>query len=419
MNLLAIILISVVLAFFFAGVETAFIAANKLQLEIDKQSHPVRSKLLGIITSNTHRFSFSMNIGITLAITTFGISMWYALLPFLHEHLVSLFVSILFGVGISSLVVFTFVVIIPETFFRMMPNQFLNVLLIPASFVYFMMFPFAIFFAFISNSIHKYVLHDVSSSGESYIFSRVDWDEFVSGNDNRGSTNKDNTETEVKLFKNALDFTKVKLREIMIPRNEIEMLDIQCSVEEMRQKFIETGYSRIIFYDQTIDNIVGYVHSSVLFKKPTSIKPFLTNVIIVPETMPANKLLGTFIREHRNMAIVVDEFGGTSGMVTSEDILEEIFGEIEDEHDTIDFVEKKISDTEFIFSGRVDIDHINEKYELDIPEAEDYETLAGFILYNHESIPKINSVVKIGKFQFKILKATNTKIELARLTISE
>ena len=197
------------------------------------------------------------------------------------------------------------------------------------------------------------------------------------------------------------------------------MLDLNSTMDELRQRFVETGYSRIIFYDQNIDNIVGYVHSSVIFKNPESFKPFINNVLIVPETMPANKLLSTFIREHRSIAIVVDEFGGTSGMVTSEDILEEIFGEIEDEHDTTDIIEKKISDTEFIFSGRSEIDLINEKYQINLPETEDFETLAGLILYHYESIPKINSVLKIGAFQFKILKATNTRIELVKLTITE
>lgn len=258
---------------------------------------------------------------------------------------------------------------------------------------------------------------DENTNLRNQIFNRIDLDWLVDGKNISGPTKKDSIETEVKLFKNALDFSKVKLREIMVPRTEIEMLEMNSSIEELRQRFVETGYSRIIFYDQSIDNIVGYVHSSVIFKNPESFKPFINNVLIVPETMPANKLLSTFIREHRSIAIVVDEFGGTSGMVTSEDILEEIFGEIEDEHDTIDVIEKKISDTEFVFSGRSEIDLLNEKYNINLPESEDFETLAGFILYYHESIPKINSLIKIGAFQFKILKATNTKIELIKLTI--
>ena len=203
----------------------------------------------------------------------------------------------------------------------------------------------------------------------------------------------------------------------MVPRTEIEMLDTNAQVSELCQKFVETGYSRIVFYSENVDNIVGYVHSSIILQNPDSIKPYIQNVLIVPETMPANKLLSTFIQEHRSIAIVVDEFGGTSGMVTSEDILEEIFGEIEDEHDTSDIIEKKISETEYIFSGRSEIDLLNEKYYFDLPEAEEFETLAGLILYYHESIPKINTEIKIDKFLLKILKATSTKIELVKLTL--
>ncbi|MBK6283106.1 MAG: HlyC/CorC family transporter [Draconibacterium sp.] len=250
-------------------------------------------------------------------------------------------------------------------------------------------------------------------------FNRVGTSWLIQNNQFKQTEKKEGLDTEVQLFKNALDFSKVKLREIMVPRTEIEVLDLNSSMEELRQKFVETGFSRIIFYDENIDNIIGYVHSSVIFKNPESFKPFINDVLIVPETMPANKLLSTFISEHRSIAIVVDEFGGTSGMVTSEDILQEIFGEIEDEHDTNDIIEKKISDTEFVFSGRSEIDLLNEKYQINLPETEDFETLAGFILFHHESIPKINSVIKIGLFQFKILKATNTRIELVKLTITE
>jgi CBS domain containing-hemolysin-like protein len=284
---------------------------------------------------------------------------------------------------------------------------------------FFLFYPVTSFTIGIANGLMKWIFKtNININNNNLVLSRIDLDEFVNKNDNTKSDTKDNIETEVKLFKNALDFSKVKLREIMVPRTEIEMLEINSSIDDLRQKFVETGYSRIIFYDKNIDNIVGYVHSSVIFKNPDSIKPYLNNVLIAPETMPANKLLSTFIREHRSIAIVVDEFGGTSGMVTSEDILEEIFGEIEDEHDTTDIIEKKIGDNEFIFSGRSEIDLINEKYNIYLPESEDFETLAGFILFHHESIPKINSQINIGMFQFKILKASNTKIELVKLTIT-
>ena len=203
----------------------------------------------------------------------------------------------------------------------------------------------------------------------------------------------------------------------MVPRTEMVTLDIESSVEELHQKFIETGYSRILFYSGNIDNIVGYIHHSVLFTNPDSIKSNLRKVLIVPETMPASKLLSQFIQQRLSMAIVVDEFGGTSGMVTSEDILEEIFGEIEDEHDTTDLISKQLNPSEFVFSGRLELDELNENFNLEFPENENFETLAGFILFNHESIPKINTRITIGQYQFKILKASNTKIELVHLKI--
>ncbi len=226
-------------------------------------------------------------------------------------------------------------------------------------------------------------------------------------------------EKEIILFRNALDFSKVKLREIMVPRNEISVLDINSDVEALRQRFIDTGFSRILFFEGNKDNIVGYVHVSAIFMKARSIKPYLKNVLIVPETMAANRLLAMFIREHRSIALVVDEFGGTSGLVTTEDILEEIFGEIEDEHDTRFLVEKQLSDRQYLFSGRMEIDTLNEKYSLGFPESPHYETLAGFILFHHESIPDTHSTIQAGKYSFKILKATKTKIELVKLVVSD
>jgi CBS domain containing-hemolysin-like protein len=203
----------------------------------------------------------------------------------------------------------------------------------------------------------------------------------------------------------------------MVPRTEMVTLDIESSIEELHQKFIETGYSRILFYSGNIDNIAGYIHHSVLFTNPDSVKSNLRKVLIVPETMPASKLLSQFIQQRLSIAIVVDEFGGTSGMVTSEDILEEIFGEIEDEHDTTDLITKQVNPNEFVFSGRLELDELNENFNLEFPENENFETLAGYILFNHESIPKVNTLITIGQYQFKILKATNTKIELVHLKI--
>ena len=417
MNLLIIILVTILLSAFFSGMEIAFVSANKLRLELDKQSEPFNSKILKLVTGDAGNYIATMLVGNNIALVIYGIAFAALLEPVFHLFIQSELIVLLLQTIVSTLIILIFAEFLPKTLFRIFPNTLLKIFSIPLAFFYILFYPITRFAIAITNLLLRVVLKtDIKANNKNPVFSRIDLDEFVNEND-IGQEKKVNIETEIKLFKNALDFSKVKLREIMVPRTEIEMLDINSSVNELRQRFIETGYSRILFYNENIDNIIGYVHSSVIFQNPETIKPHITNVLIVPETMPANKLLSTFIQEHRSIAIVVDEFGGTSGMVTSEDILEEIFGEIEDEHDTREIIEKKISDTEFIFSGRSEIDMLNEKYFLDLPETEEFETLAGLILYYHESIPKINSVIQTGKFHFKILKATNTKIELVKLTL--
>lgn len=415
-----LILSTIILSAFFSGMETAFISANKLRLELDKQLEPFSSKLLRVVTANSGKYIATMLIGNNIALVIYGIAFAGFLDPIFENYIHTESLILLITTVISTFVILVFGEFLPKTLFRTIPNTLLKIFLIPLSLFFFLFYPVTRSIVGITNLLMNWLFKaNIKQNNNNLVFSRIDLDEFVNEKDNSRSEKKENIESEVKLFKNALDFSKVKLREIMVPRTEIEMLDVNSTISELRQKFVETGYSRIIFYDENIDNIVGYVHSSVIFKNPESVKPYLNNVLIVPETMPANKLLSTFISEHRSIAIVVDEFGGTSGMVTSEDILEEIFGEIEDEHDTVDVIEKKISDNEYVFSGRSEIDLINEKYHINLPETEDFETLAGFILYHHESIPKINSLIKIGVFQFKILKATNTKIELVKLTITE
>jgi len=421
MSLYLLIFITILLSAFFSGMEIAFVSANKLRLELDKQSDPFNSRILKMVTGNAGQYIATMLVGNNIALVIYGIAFAALLEPFLEIYIQSESVILLFQTVISTLIILLFSEFLPKTLFRLFPNTFLNIFSLPLAFFYILFYPISRFSISIANLLLKRILKtDLNVENKNPVFSRVDLDEFVRESDSALIEQMEkNVETEIKLFKNALDFSKVKLREIMVPRTEIEMLEIGASISDLRQKFVETGYSRILFFKENTDNIIGYVHSSVLFQNPESIEEYIKKVLIVPETMPANKLLSTFIQEHRSIAIVVDEFGGTSGMVTSEDILEEIFGEIEDEHDTSDIVERKINENEYIFSGRAEIDLLNEKYFFELPETEEFETLAGYILYYHESIPKINSVIKIGKFHFKILKATNTKIELVKLTISE
>lgn len=418
MNLLLIILITILLSAFFSGMEIAFVSANKLRLELDKQSEPFSSKILKLVTRDAGHYIATMLVGNNIALVIYGIAFAKLLEPVFQIYIQSESLILFLQTVVSTLIILVFAEFMPKTLFRIFPNTLLTIFALPLALFYFIFYPITRVTIGITNSLLKRFLNtDVKTSSKNPVFSRIELDEFVNEPDIKGLKKKANIEKEIKLFKNALDFSKVKLREIMVPRTEIEMLDVNATISELRQKFVETGYSRILFFNENVDNIVGYMQSSVIFQNPESIKPYIQNVLIVPETMPANKLLSTFIKEHRSIAIVVDEFGGTSGMVTSEDILEEIFGEIEDEHDTSDIIEKKISETEYIFSGRSEIDLLNEKYFFILPETEEFETLAGLILYHYESIPKINTEIKIGKFQLKILKATSTKIELVKLTV--
>lgn len=421
MNLYLLILITILLSAFFSGMEIAFVSANKLRLELDKQSEPFTSRILKFVTANGGQYIATMLVGNNIALVIYGIAFAGILEPVLKDFIQSESIVLLLQTLISTFIILMFSEFLPKTLFRLFPNTFLNIFSVPLAFFYVVFYPISRFSIGIANILLRRVLKTkLSAVNKNPIFSRIDLDEFVRESDSNNIEQLEKSvETEIKLFKNALDFSKVKLREIMVPRPEIEMLEMGTSISELRQKFVETGYSRILIFKENSDNIIGYVHSSVLFHNPQSFEPFIKKVLIVPETMPANKLLSTFIQEHRSIAIVVDEFGGTSGMVTSEDILEEIFGEIEDEHDVRDIIERKINDNEYIFSGRAEIDLLNEKYFFELPETEEFETLAGYILFYHESIPKINSIIKIGKFHFKILKATNTKIELVKLTISE
>jgi CBS domain containing-hemolysin-like protein len=419
MNLLVIILISILFSAFFSGMEIAFNSANRLRLELDKNQSVLYSTLISLYTQNPGQFVATVMVGNNLSLVIFGLAFANLLEPVMIQHLHSTYLVLFSQVLISTVSILIMVEYIPKMLFRINPNGILRFFTVPIAFFYFLFYPVTKIFLWLSKNILQIFLSEpLQNVNEKIVFSRIDLDHFVkepeNGNSSQTSQEIDN---EVKLFRNALDFSKVKLREIMVPRTEMVALDIDSSVEELRQKFIETGYSRILFYSENTDNIVGYVHHSVFFTNPDAIKSNLRKVIIAPETMSASKLLSKFIQNRLSIAIVVDEFGGTSGMVTSEDILEEIFGEIEDEHDTIDLIQKQISPTEFVFSARLELDELNDSFNLDFPENENFETLAGFILFNYESIPKIHTIITIDKYKFKILKATNTKIDLVRLTI--
>ncbi|HZL08532.1 MAG TPA: hemolysin family protein [Prolixibacteraceae bacterium] len=419
MNLLLVIFSTILFSAFFSGMEIAFVSANKMRLELDKKQNIVFSSLISLYTKKPAQFIATMLVGNNLALVIYGIAFSDLLEPFLTSYLHSDSLVLLTQTIISTLIILSTAEYLPKMLFRINPNAVLKFFTIPVAFFYFLFYPVTRVTMGISKFILKVFMDEpIQNVDEKIVFSRIDLDHFVNEQEkNSDSQSSQEIDNEVKLFRNALDFSKVKLREVMVPRTEMVALDIESTVEELHHKFIETGYSRILFYSGNVDNIIGYIHHSVIFTNPDSIKSNLRKVIIVPETMSASRLLSRFIQLRLSIAIVVDEFGGTSGMITSEDILEEIFGEIEDEHDTVDFIKKQLAPDEFVFSGRLELDELNESFNLDFPETENFETLAGFILFNHESIPKINTIITIDKYRFKILKATHTKIELVHLKI--
>ncbi|KOH42860.1 hemolysin family protein [Sunxiuqinia dokdonensis] len=416
--LIITIVATIIFSAFFSGMEIAFVSANKLRLELDKQQNFVSARILSLFTKHPGQYIATMLVGNNIALVIYGIAFAKLLGPLFYSFVPTDSVVLLLQTITSTLIILFTAEFLPKTLFRINPNNFLRFFSVPLAFFYFLFFPVTKLSMWISRLLLNTLFKSKFDKNiKKTVFNRIDLDHFVNESDEEQQRREHELENEVKLFRNALDFSKIKLREVMVPRTEMEIMDINSNMEDLIQKFIETGYSRILFYQDNIDNIIGYIHHSTIFANPGSIRSNLKKVLIVPETMPASKLLSKFISQHRSIAIVVDEFGGTSGMVTSEDILEEIFGEIEDEHDTTDFEERKISDNEFVLSARIELDDLNEKYHLGFPVKENFETLAGFILFHHESIPKINTIIDIDHYRFKILKASNTKIELVNLKI--
>ncbi len=411
------IVIALIFAVLFSGMKSAFIPLSKFYIGIGKNSSTINTGIFPIIFSNKTAFIASMTTGYYLSLALFAVGFSEYFLTTSKQGNITPMVILFASAAILINIPGDF---LTRNLSRIFHGSLIKLFIFPVTIFFFLFYPVAFLFTRLPIVFQKLFIQEQDNFADLRTISRGDLDELLHEKDIFSNVANENVKTEIQLFRNALDFSKVKLREIMVPRNEMVVMNIEgTSVRQLNEKFVETGYSRIIFYENSIDNIIGYIHSSVIFKNPESIRPYLTDVLIVPESMPANRLLSSLIREHGSIAIVVDEFGGTSGMVTAEDILEEIFGEIEDEHDTVDILERKLNDNSFLFSGRAEIDHINSVYNIGLPETGDFETLAGFILFNYESVPKINSVIEIGKFQLKILKATNTKIELVKLTIKE
>ncbi|MDX9726963.1 MAG: hemolysin family protein [Bacteroidales bacterium] len=416
MNAFAVIMIAIIFSAFFSGMEIAFITANKLRIELDLKQGVFGSGLIKMFSDNPGQYIATMLIGNNIALVVYGLFFSRLLTPVLITLLRSDALVLLVSTIISTGIILFVAEFLPKTVFKLSPNFFLKLLSLPAMFFYYIFYPISK----ITLAASNVVIRLLSGKGngkhdqENLVFSRIDLDHFM----NMSQPAAEETEPlrdNIRIFRNALDFSNVKLRECMVPRTEIDAIESRSSLTELKERFIETGHSRILVYQSTIDNIIGYFELKDIFKDPPDIMSALRKLAIVPETMAANKLLKKFFDEKVNVALVVDEFGGTSGMVTIEDVLEEIVGDIEDEHDYYELTEKRISGSEFVFSGRLEIDYLNETYNLELPEEDDYETLAGMILYYQGSIPGVNETIRIRNYLIRILKVTATRIELVNL----
>ncbi|MCI7285329.1 MAG: hemolysin family protein [Parabacteroides sp.] len=416
MEILFNILVSLAFSAFFSGMEISYVSANKLRFELDKKDKSLTSKILDVFFHNPNQFISTMLVGNNIALVVYGLQMAILLEPWIAQFVDQEALIVLIQSIISTILILFTGEFIPKTIFKIDPNFFLRLFALPLYLIYILLYPISKFSSLLSFLILRIAgVKNLKDSGV-YTLGKVDLDYFIQQSIEDAPQDSE-MDTEVKIFQNALEFSNVKVRDCIVPRTEIVACDKEVSTDELRSRFIETGLSKILIYDENIDNIIGYIHSSELFKHPNNWLEQLCKVSIVPETMAANKLMRVLMQEKKSLAVVVDEFGGTSGIVTLEDLVEEIFGEIEDEHDMKREVARKVSENEYLLSGRMEIDTLNEMFGLDLPESDDYVTIAGLILHYYQKFPKLNESIEYGKYTFKIVKATATKIELVRMKV--
>lgn len=419
-HLIIYTLIVLLFSAFFSGMEIAFVSSSKLRHELDKASNSLSSKIVGIFYKHPNNFISTLLVGNNIALVIYGILMAQLLQVWFLDNLdLNEGLELLLNTIISTLIVLVTGEFLPKTIFKHNPNGMLSFFALPMFLIYIVLFPISKFTSSLSKLMLLVCGVKVGQNENEATFTRVDLDHLIQSNIEEVK-NEDNISEEVKIFQNALDFSSVKVRDCIVPRTEVTAVDINTPLETLKSQFVESGHSKIIVYDEDIDNVRGYVHSSAMFhlKPDADWKEFILEVAFVPETMPAQKLLKTFIQQKRSLAIVVDEFGGTSGIVALEDLVEEIFGEIEDEHDNTHYTANDLGNGEYLLSARMEIEQVNEKFGLDLPESDQYLTIGGLILHHYQSFPKLNEVVKVGHFEFKIIQKTTTKIVLVRLKVS-
>lgn len=407
------ILVTMLLSAYFSGMEIAFVSSNRMLAEVDKGRYGFSQRFISIFYNHPNGFVSTMLVGNNIVLVVYGI-----LIARLFDNTIFRGLAPAFTVPADTLLS-TFVILftgefLPKTLFKSNPNTLLAVFALPAYVFYIMLWPIARLATFLSKMCLHFLGIRMEQGSDDEGFSKVDLDYLVSSSIDSARSD-DEIEDEVKIFQNALDFSDTKVRDCMVPRTEINAIEENAPLEELRQLFIESGNSKIIVYREDIDHIIGYIHSSEMFRNPRRWIDHVRTMPFVPETMAAQKLMKIFMQQKKTLGVVVDEFGGTSGIVALEDIVEEIFGDIEDEHDSDKYIAKRTDDGDYVLSARLEIDKINEMFDLGLPESDDYMTLGGLILHDYQSFPKLNEIVKIGSYDIKILKASMTKIELVKL----
>lgn len=409
------IFITLLLSAFFSGMEIAFVSSNRMLAEMDKGTSRLTRRLQTFFYKNPNDFVSTMLVGNNIVLVVYGIFVARLLDNTIFKGLDPA-ISVTADTILSTLVVLFTGEFLPKTLFKSNPNKFFSFFVFPAYLFYLLLWPVSRFSTFLSKILLKISGVKVDKDNDEGEFSKIDLDYLVQSSIDNASDNSQ-IDDEVRIFQNALDFSDTKVRDCMVPRTEICAVEKSSSLSDLKNIFIESGKSKILVYDNDIDHIIGYIHSLELFRNPNDWHNHIRTMPFVPETMSARKMMQTFLQQKKSLGVVIDEFGGTSGIISLEDIVEEIFGDIEDEHDNSNYIAQKNPDGSYLLSARLEIDKVNDLFSLDIPESEDYMTIGGFILHEYENFPKLNEVVRIGRFEFKIIKNTMTKIELVRLKV--
>lgn len=414
MTSLIIILICLVLSAFFSGMEIAFVSANRFKIEVDRKKGNLSGSIIGGFLEQPSRFISTLLVGNNIALVVYGIVMAKVLEPWIRTFTETESAILVVQTILSTLLILVTAEFLPKAFFRINPNRMLDLFAVPAKVFYVLLYPLVWVIDRFSKRILS-ALFKVKLNEEKMTFGRSDLDEYV--NEFTSSDEEQEVDSEIKIFRNALSFSDIKVRECMIPRTEIIAVDIDTDINDLKAKLVDTGLSKILIYRDDIDNIIGYVHSFELFQRPSSIKNIIRPISLVPESTKVKDLLKQFGQQRRSVAVVLNEYGGTAGMVTVEDIIEEIFGDIEDEHDKEELIEEKLSENEYRLSARLEIHYINEAFNLDLPESDNYTTLAGYIIEHYQSIPQLNEVIRVEDYEFTVIKVDSTRIDEVLLRV--